>query len=78
MFIYVLLMYIMTGTLDSLINANYGALFPELFRDDVKRAKTNAMRQAFQLMAMIISIALTPVITPVPSSQFCPRLPLLL
>ena len=63
MFIYVLLMYIMTGTLDSLINANYGALFPELFRDDVKRAKTNAMRQAFQLMAMIISIALTPVIT---------------
>lgn len=63
MFVYVLLMYIMTGTLDSLINANYGALFPELFKSDAVRAKTNAMRQAFQLVAMIISIALTPMIT---------------
>lgn len=63
LFIYVLLTYILTGTLDSLINANYGALFPELFTDDVRRAKTNAMRQAFQLVAMIISIALTPIVT---------------
>lgn len=63
MFVYVLLMYILTGTLDSLINANYGALFPELFRDDASRAKTNGMRQAFQLVAMIISIALTPIVT---------------
>lgn len=62
-FVYALLMYILTGTLDSLINANYGALFPELFKGDALRAKTNAMRQAFQLVAMVISIALTPVIT---------------
>jgi GPH family glycoside/pentoside/hexuronide:cation symporter len=55
--------YILTGTLDSVINANYGALFPELFRGDVSRASTNALRQAFQLVAMIISIALTPVVT---------------
>ena len=34
-----LLMYILTGTLDSLINANYGALFPELFRTEAERAK---------------------------------------
>lgn len=27
-----LLMYILTGTLDSLVNANYGALFPGLPR----------------------------------------------
>ena len=46
-----------------MINANYGALFPELFRSDASRATTNAMRQAFQLVAMIISIALTPMIT---------------
>lgn len=58
-----LLMYILTGTLDSLINANYGALFPELFRSDAERAKSNAMRQAFQLLAMVISIALTPIVT---------------
>lgn len=62
-FSYVLLMYMLTGTLDSLINANYGALFPELFPDEESRAKTNAMRQVFQLLAMIISIALTPIIT---------------
>jgi GPH family glycoside/pentoside/hexuronide:cation symporter len=62
-FAYGMLLYILTGTLDSVINANYGALFPELFRDDVSRAKTNALRQAFQLVAMIISIALTPMVT---------------
>ena len=62
-FAYGMFFYIMTGTLDSVINANYAALFPELFRDDSSRAKTNAMRQAFQLVAMIISIALTPMVT---------------
>ncbi len=62
-FAYAMLFYILTGTLDSVINANYGALFPELFPDDVSRAKTNALRQAFQLVAMIISIALTPMVT---------------
>ena len=63
LFIYMLLMYIMTGTLDSLINANYGALFPEIFKTDEQRAKTNAIRQICQLLAMVISIALTPMIT---------------
>jgi GPH family glycoside/pentoside/hexuronide:cation symporter len=62
-FAYCLLFYVLTGTLDSVINANYAALFPELFPDDTLRAKTNAMRQAFQLVAMIISIALTPMVT---------------
>ncbi len=62
-FAYCLLFYVLTGTLDSVINANYAALFPELFPNDTLRAKTNAMRQAFQLVAMIISIALTPMVT---------------
>ncbi len=62
-FAYCLLFYVLTGTLDSVINANYAALFPELFPNDSLRAKTNAMRQAFQLVAMIISIALTPMVT---------------
>ena len=60
---YCMLFYMLTGTLDSVINANYGALFPELFRTDASRASTNALRQAFQLVAMIISIALTPMVT---------------
>ena len=63
LFIYMLLMYILTGTLDSLVNANYGALFPELFGVDEERAKTNGIRQVCQLFAMAISIALTPMIT---------------
>jgi GPH family glycoside/pentoside/hexuronide:cation symporter len=61
--VYCMLFYMFTGTLDSVINANYGALFPELFRGDTDRAKVNALRQAFQLVAMIISIALTPMVT---------------
>ena len=63
LFIHMLLMYILTGTLDSLVNANYGALFPELFQSDSERAKTNGIRQICQLFAMAISIALTPMIT---------------
>ncbi len=62
-FAYCMLFYILTGTLDSVLNANYAALFPELFPNDAIRAKTNAMRQAFMLVAMIISIALTPMVT---------------
>lgn len=61
--VYCMLFYMFTGTLDSVINANYGALFPELFRGDTNRANVNALRQAFQLVAMIISIALTPMVT---------------
>jgi GPH family glycoside/pentoside/hexuronide:cation symporter len=60
---YCMFFYMLTGTLDSVINANYAALFPEMFRTDESRASTNALRQAFQLVAMIISIALTPMVT---------------
>ncbi len=62
-FAYCMLFYILTGTLDSVLNANYAALFPELFPNDTSRAKANALRQAFMLLGMIISIALTPVVT---------------
>ena len=61
-FWYVLIMYMFTGTLDSLISSNYGSLFPELFKTEEERAKTNAIRQVFQLVAMVISIALTPMV----------------
>jgi GPH family glycoside/pentoside/hexuronide:cation symporter len=62
LFWYALMFYIFTGSLDALINTNYGALFPELFKTERERAKTNAIRQVFQLLAMIIGIALTPMI----------------
>ena len=63
LFAYCMLFYVFTGTIDSMINASYGALFPEMFRGDASRVTVNSMRQAFQLVAMIISIALTPVVT---------------
>jgi len=62
-FAYCMLFYILTGTLDSVLNANYAALFPELFPNDATRARANALRQAFMLLGMIISIALTPMVT---------------
>jgi GPH family glycoside/pentoside/hexuronide:cation symporter len=60
---YMLLMYFLTGTLDSLVNSNYNALFPELFHTESLRARANMFRQIFQLMAMIIGVVLTPLIT---------------
>jgi Na+/melibiose symporter and related transporters len=63
-FAWAVIFYFITGTLDSLINANYGALFPELFPDDKKRSKANAVRQTAQLFAMIIGFGLTPIIVP--------------
>ena len=63
LFVWAMIFYILTGTLDSVNLANYGALFPELFRTNESRAATNALRQAFQLVAMVISIALTPMVT---------------
>lgn len=62
-YLYILLMYILAGTLDSLMYANYSALFPTLFKTDELRAKTSAIRQICQLVAMVISIVLTPVVT---------------
>lgn len=47
---------------DSLINANYGALLPELFPAEKKRSLANSLRQGFQLVAMVIATALTPVL----------------
>ena len=48
---------------DSMINANYGALLPELFPQERRRAVANALRQGFQLLALVVSLALTPWLT---------------
>lgn len=50
---------------DSLLNANYGALLPELFPREQERARANTLRQGFQLLALILSLALTPWLTTV-------------
>ncbi len=48
---------------DSLLNANYGALLPELFPGERRRATANSLRQGFQLVALVVSLALTPLLT---------------
>ncbi|QDP98964.1 MFS transporter [Microlunatus elymi] len=48
---------------DSVLNANYGALLPELYPHERKRAKANSLRQGFQLAALVISLAVTPALT---------------
>lgn len=54
---------VLTETLDSLVNANYGALLPELFPDQRRRATANSLRQGAQLVALVVSVALTPLVT---------------
>lgn len=53
---------ILTEAADSMVSANFGSLLPELFTDEVRRARANSLRQAFQLLAMLIALALTPVL----------------
>ena len=53
---------ILSEMADSVINVNYGALLPELFPKEKVRASANALRQGFQLVAMILSLGLTPIL----------------
>lgn len=54
---------ILCEAFDSMLNANYGALLPELFPREGERAKANSLRQGFQLVALVISLAVTPLLT---------------
>jgi len=52
-----------TETFDSMLNASYGPVLPESFRTEKRRATANSLRQGFQLVAMALSIAMTPKLT---------------
>jgi GPH family glycoside/pentoside/hexuronide:cation symporter len=54
---------ILSEAFDSLLNANYGALLPELYPVERERAVANSLRQGFQLVALVISLAVTPLLT---------------
>ncbi|UOE42554.1 MFS transporter [Agromyces larvae] len=54
---------ILCEAFDSMLNANYGALLPELFPQERRRAVANSLRQGFQLAALVISLAVTPLLT---------------
>lgn len=48
---------------DSMVSANYGALLPEMFPEEKGRASANSLRQGFQLVAMVLALAVTPLLT---------------
>lgn len=54
---------ILCEAFDSMLNANYGALLPELYPRESDRAVANGLRQGFQLVALVISLAVTPLLT---------------
>lgn len=54
---------ILCEAFDSMLNANYGALLPELYPAEPSRAVANGLRQGFQLVALVISLAVTPLLT---------------
>lgn len=53
---------VLAQTFDSLVNASYGAVLPEAFPDERQRAVANSLRQGCQLVALIISLGVAPLL----------------
>lgn len=62
LFIWFLAALILFETASAIIWVNYGALFPELFRGDRLRAKASAVQQGYQIVALLIGTAVTPIL----------------
>lgn len=62
LFAWFLVALILYEAVSTVLWVNYGALFPELFRGDRIRAKASAIQQGYQVVALLIGTALTPII----------------
>jgi len=62
LFFWFLIALILYEAVATVIWVNYGALFPELFKGDRQRTKASAVQQAFQIVAILIGTALTPIL----------------
>lgn len=62
LFIWFLLALLLFETASAVIWVNYGALFPELYRGDRIRARASAIQQAYQIAALLVATAVTPLI----------------
>jgi len=62
LFLWFLAALMLFETVSTILWVNYGALFPELFRGDRLRAKASAVQQGFQIVALLIGSALTPIL----------------
>ncbi|MFZ5824638.1 MAG: MFS transporter [Bacillota bacterium] len=62
LFAYFLGVLILQETFATIMWTNYSSLFPELFKGHAERSGAAALKHGFQLVAMVIGIALVPVI----------------
>lgn len=62
LFMWFVIALILYEAVATVLWVNYGALFPELFRGDRLRAKASAIQQGYQVVALLIGTALTPII----------------
>ena len=62
LFVWFFAAIILFESVSAVLWVNYNALFPKLFRGDRVRAKASAIQQGFQILALLIASALTPVI----------------
>ncbi|PYI52504.1 MFS transporter [Paenibacillus flagellatus] len=62
LFVWFLIALILYEGVATVLWVNYGALFPELFRGDGIRAKASAIQQGFQIAAILIGSAFTPIL----------------
>ena len=60
--VYFTILLMLTETGNTIASVNYHSLLPELFRDHGERNRANAIRQALQLVGMIIGVSLVPMI----------------
>lgn len=62
LFTWFLIALVLYEAVATIIWVNYGALFPELFRGDKLRAKASAVQQGYQIVALLIGSAVTPIL----------------
>jgi glycoside/pentoside/hexuronide:cation symporter, GPH family len=62
LFYWFLIWLMLYETVSTVLWVNYGALFPELYRGDKIRAKASAIQQVFQIIALLIGSAVTPLL----------------
>jgi len=68
--VYFTVFLVLTETTNTIASVNYHSLLPELFRETDKRNTANAIRQALQLVGMIIGVSLTPLVAAAIGYQF--------
>ena len=62
LFWYALVVILLFETVNTIINTNYEALFPELFQGFKERTRASAYNQGFGMVGELVGFALTPII----------------